>query len=130
MAQQIERVPLSEIIARSEFAAMTSAQKVWVKIFLTTTDAVQATKIAYPRTSAKSLASRACHVQSAPKIKRLLRLAFGEPENPMEPLLNDLRRAIRLSIKRDGGLSDNTMTAIKFFERVAGKKIGKVSHVG
>jgi hypothetical protein len=127
-----ERVPVSEIVTRPDFVLMTQAQQTWVKLYLLsgevtgTFDAISATKIAFPKTSASSLPSRMCHIQSHPKVKHILRVAFGEPENEMEPVLNDLRRAIRKSIRRDGGLSDNTITAIKFYEKVAGKKL-KVS---
>jgi hypothetical protein len=128
-----ERVPVSEVINRPDFHLMTDAQKTWVRLYLLsgevtgTFDAISATKIAFPKTSASSLPSRMCHIQSHPKVKHILRVAFGEPENEMEPMLNDLRRAIRKSIKRDGGLSETTLTAIRFYERHSGKTL-KVSH--
>lgn len=120
-----ERVPFDEIIAHPDFAGMTPALKIWVKVYLTTNDAIQATTVAYPRTSAKSRASRACHIQSHPKVQRLLRLAFGEPEP--DPLLADLRAAIRKSIRRDHGLSPDTTAALRFYEKMSGKKL-KVSN--
>jgi hypothetical protein len=127
-ATQLERVPLSEIITRPDYQSLTPSQQLWVRLYILsgeqtgTYDALTATKVAYPA-SVKSLASRSCHVQSHPKVKHIIRVAFGEPENEMEPIMNDLRRAIRKSIRRDGGLSPDTTVAIKFYERASGKKL-------
>jgi hypothetical protein len=123
------RVPLREIVLRPDFQGLTAAQQNWVKIYLAsgeltgTYDALSATKAAYPAVSANNLASRTAHVQSHSGIKHIIHVAFGEPENEMTPMLEDLRRAIRKSIKRDGGLSADTMVAIKFYERQSGKKM-------
>jgi len=132
---QTERIPFSEIAKLPMFQGMTVAQQTWVRLYLLsgeltgTFDALSATKTVY-KPSAASLASRACHIQSHPKVKHILRVAFGEPVNELEPVLNDLRRAIRKSIKRDGGLSDNTTQAIKFYERHAGKTLKVVKANG
>jgi hypothetical protein len=123
----IERVPFSEIATRPDYQSLTVAQQMWIRVYLLsgerlgTYDALSATKLAYPDTSAKNLASRACHVQSHKKVRHILNIAFGEPEP--QPLLEDLRHAIRKSVRRDGGLSADTTAAIKFYERQSGKKM-------
>jgi hypothetical protein len=126
-ANKIERVSFETIIDRPDFQTLTSAQRVWLKVYLIAGDAVKATRIAYPKTSAASMASRVCHVKSHPVMRKILNAAFGEPENPLEPMLGDLRRAIRKSIKRDNGLTSDTMQAIRFYERQTGRKIGKAN---
>lgn len=117
------RIPFAEIIASGSFAELTTPMQIWLKIFLTTNSAIAATRVAYPRCLAKSRAARACNIQSHPKIARLLRLAYGEPEP--DPLMSELRAAIRKSVRRDGGLSPDTSVAIRLYEKLAGKKIGK-----
>ena len=119
---QIEKMPFSDIIPDSDFVGMTTAQKIWVKVFITLGDAVLATKIAYPKTSARTLPSRVCHVKAHPKIRSILCHVYGKPAP--DPLAEDLRRAIRKSIKRDNGLTEQALEAIRFYERRAGKKIG------
>ncbi len=131
MTHSTERVPFSEIATRPDYQSLTVAQQMWIRSYLLggertgTFDALNATKVAYPATSASSSASRSCHVQSHPGVKHILRVAFGEPEP--DPLLEDLRHAIRKSIRRDGGLSANTTVAIKFYERQSGNKIKAVN---
>lgn len=123
-ANKIESVPFAAIISRPDFQTLTSAQRVWLKVYLVAGDAVKATRIAYPKTSAASMASRVCHVKSHPVMRKILNAAYGEPEPDL--MLEDLRRAIRLSSRRDKGLTDNTITAIKFYEKLSGKKLKKV----
>jgi hypothetical protein len=126
-ATQLNRVPFSEIATRPDYQSLTAAQQMWMRIYLIsgeltgTYDALSATKAAYPAVSANNLASRTAHVQSHSGIKHIIHVAFGEPEP--DPLLADLRRAIRKSIRRDGGLSADTTVAIKFYERQSGKKM-------
>jgi hypothetical protein len=120
------RIPFAEIIASGSFAELTTPMQIWLKVFLMTNSAIAATREAYPRTSAKSRAARACNIQSHPKIARLLRMAYGEPEP--DPLAEELRRAIRKSIRRDGGLSPDTSAAIRLYQKLAGKKLKVVAH--
>jgi hypothetical protein len=117
------RIPFAEIIASGAFAELTTPMQIWLKVFLTTNSAINATRLAYPRTSPKSRAPRACNIQAHPKIARLLRLAYGEPEP--DPLLEDLRRALRKAL-RQGQFSPDTTAALKFYEKYSGKKLKAV----
>jgi hypothetical protein len=120
-ARTTEKIPFAKLMASADFQTLTPAMQCWLKLYLGTGNARRATQIAYPQTSAKSRASRACNIQSHPKVKRLLRIAFGVPEP--DPLIEDLRCAIRRSIRRDHGLSPDTTAAIKFYEKYSGKKL-------
>jgi hypothetical protein len=87
------RIPFAEIIASGAFAELTTPMQIWLKVFLTTNSAINATRLAYPRTSPKSRAPRACNIQAHPKIARLLRLAYGEPEKHFDKVSS--RRTLR-----------------------------------
>jgi hypothetical protein len=113
-------------MSHADFRTLTHAQRVWIKLYLGTGDALRATRIAYPRVSAKTLPSRVCHIQAHPKIARLLRLAYGAPEP--DQLVETLIQSIRKSIKRDGGLSEHTTAAIRLYTKLAGKKLKGVSN--
>jgi hypothetical protein len=123
-AHTTEKIPFAAIMSRGDYGTLTPALQIWLKLYLGTGNAVRATKVAYPRTSAKTLPSRVCHIKNHPAIRRILSAAFGEPAD--DPLVSDLRRAIRKSIKRDGGLSPDTTAALKVYQKLAGKKL-KVS---
>jgi hypothetical protein len=118
---------LADLLPSYEWNCMTKAQQTWVRVFLEsgeqtgTFDALAATRIAYPAGS--NIVGRSAQIQSHPKVKRLLAIYFGRPLNEDDPFFAELKRAIRKSIRRDGGLSDNTVTAIRFYEKHAGKKL-------
>jgi hypothetical protein len=130
----INKVSLDELKTRLEYQCLLPAQKKYVESLLQSGEAtgaynfIAAAAIAYPGSARKprSLAVRSSQMQAHKNVRRCLDLAFGRL--PEDPVLEDLRRAIRKSIRRDGGLlSDNTLTAIRFYEKYAGKKL--VTHV-
>jgi hypothetical protein len=118
------RVSLAEIMSLPEFQSATEGQQLWLKVYLATGegtgkyDALKATRIAFPKTSAKSLAARSCNIQSHKRVKQILAVAFGRPV--MASILSGLDVAIRRSIKADmkngGGLSVATTRAVQFYE--------------
>jgi hypothetical protein len=120
-----DKVSFAAVMSRADYGKLTGAQKVWIKLFLGTGDAVRATKIAFPRTSVKTLPSRVCHIKNHPAIRRILSAAYGEPEPDV--LAETLLHAIRKSLRRDGGLSPDTTAAIKFYERQLSKKLKAVT---
>ena len=118
------RIPFAKLMASADFQTLTPAMQCWLKLYLGTGNARRATQVAFPATLGKSRAARACNIQAHPKIARLLRLAFGEPEP--DPLLEDLRRALRKAF-RLGQFSPDTTAALNFYEKYSGKKIKAVS---
>jgi hypothetical protein len=119
---------LADLLPSYEWNCMTAAQRLWVKTFLEsgeqtgTFDALAATRVAYP--VGKNIVARAAQVQSHRKVKRILNIYFGRTDTESsDPFFDELKRAIRKSIRRDGGLSDNTVTVIRFYEKHAGKKL-------
>jgi hypothetical protein len=136
MSQTTERVLLADIQKLPEFACLIPAHQTFINVLLTrgyetgTFDFLGATAAAYPKCAGNhaSLAVRSSQIQVHPRVKRVLDLAFGREPEKTDPMLEDLKKAIRKSIRRDGGvIAENTLTAIRLYERQSGKKLKVVS---
>jgi hypothetical protein len=131
---QIKRLMLPELQTRLEYQALIPTHKIFVDVLLLkgyatgSFDFLGACLAAYPRAGAspQMLAIRSSQVQSHPRVSRVLDLAFGRVTEKTDPVMEDLRKAIKRSIKRDCGvIGENTLTAIKFYEAQSGKTLGK-----
>ena|ERR1700733_9542494 len=130
------RLELPELRQRLEYQALIPTHKIFVDVLLLrgyasgTFDFLGACLAAYPRagSSPQMLAVRSSQVQSHPRVQRVLDLAFGRVTEKTDPVLADLKKAIRKSIRQSGGvISENVLTAIRFYEAQSGKKL-KVAH--
>ena len=83
------------------------------------------------KTSVKTATIFSYELMGNRRIKRVLDLHFRRTE--FESILEDLGRAVRLSIERDmkrgGTLSVATVDALKFYEKYAGRKLETVPGV-
>jgi hypothetical protein len=119
---------LADLKPAFEYQCLTPRQRVFIDTLLTlgessgTYDALLATRVAFPNARPSSIVVRASQVQSHPKVKRLLNIYFGRPEVDDDPFFDELKAAIRKSIRRDGGLSVATLKAIQFYEARTGLK--------
>jgi hypothetical protein len=91
-----------------------------------------ATAIAYPSCARnpRSLSVRSSQLQSHPRVRQVLNLAFGQPQVKDADVLVTLKCALKKSIRKDiaerGVLSDATAKALQVWERKTGQKL-KVS---
>jgi hypothetical protein len=131
-----ERLLLPELRKTLDYAGLIPTHRIFVDVLLLrgyasgTFDFLGATLAAYPRAGAspQMLAIRSSQVQKHPRVSRVLDLAFGRVTEKPDPVMEDLRKAIKRSIKRDAGvISENVVTAIRFYEAQSGKKL-KVAH--
>jgi hypothetical protein len=136
---QPERLTLAELQKRIEYQCLLPAQKKFIDMLLMTGvesgtyDFLVAAGLAYPGCAGNhaSLAVRSSQLQSHPRVKRVLDMAFGrKPEPPADPVMGVLRRALIKSIKHDiatlGMLSDATAKSLQVYQEQTGKKV-KVS---
>ena len=133
---QTERMLLPELRKTLEYSALIPTHKIFVDVLLLkgyatgSFDFLGACLAAYPRAGAspQMLAIRSSQVQSHPRVQRVLDLAFGRVTEKADPVLADLKKAIRKSIRQSGGvISENVLTAIRFYEAQSGKQL-KVAH--
>jgi hypothetical protein len=111
---------LADLKPAFEYQCLTPRQRLFVDTLLTsgessgTYDALLATRVAYPDARPSSVVVRASQVQSHPKVRRLLNIYFGRPEAEPDPFFDELKRAIRKTIKRDG-ITIAVQRAISFY---------------
>lgn len=111
----------AELLNSYEFSALTPRQKVWVTTLLEsgentgTYDFIGATTTAFPEAKKRSIVVRTAQLQSHPGIKRILTIYFGRTEPEHDPFFDELKRAIRKTLKKDGYISVATHRAISFY---------------
>jgi hypothetical protein len=70
---------------------------------------------------------RSSQIQSHPKVRSVLNLAFGQPQvedaDVLVTLKHALKKAIRKDIETTGIISDATAKALQVWERKTGKKL-------
>jgi hypothetical protein len=118
---------LADLLPCFEFQCLTPRQRVWVETLLTsgettgTYDTLLATRTAFPDARPRSIVVRASQVQSHLKVRRLLNIYFGRPEEGADPFFDELKKAIRKTIKRDG-ITIAVQRAISFYVAKTGMK--------
>lgn len=118
------RMSLAELETRPEWQVLTAKQILFLKSYIQSGldtgnyDAVFAVKSAYD--AAKNAEILSYELLANPKIRRVVDIHFGRTE--MDSVRADLLRAIKKSLRKTG-LSDATVTAIKFYENHGGQKI-------
>jgi hypothetical protein len=133
---QPERLTLAELQKRIEYQCLLPAQKKFIDVLLMTGtesgtfDFLVACAAAYPAcvNNHASLVVRSSQVQSHPRVRRVLDMAFGrKPETPADPVMGLLRRALIRSIKHDiatwGTISEATATALQVYQQQTGKTV-------
>jgi hypothetical protein len=135
---QPERMTLAELQKQVEYQCLLPAQKKFIDVLLLTGaesgtfDFLAAAAVAYPNcmTNHASLAVRSCQLQSHPRVKRVLDMAFGRKPEKTDPVMTLLRPALKKAIKHDiatlGTLSDATAKSLQVYEQQTGKTV-KVS---
>jgi hypothetical protein len=134
-ATQLKRISHADMKTRIEYHALLPAQRKYVDALLETGESsgtynfLAATAVAYPSCARnpRSLLVRSSQMQSHPKVRQVLNLAFGQPQVEDADVLVTLKVALKKSIRKDiaerGVLSDATAKALQVWEHKTGKKL-------
>jgi hypothetical protein len=132
---QLERISLAGMKTRIEYQSLLPAQRRYVDALLESGESsgtynfLAATAVAYPSCARnpRSLLVRSSQMQSHPKVRQVLNLAFGQPHVEDADVLVTLKHALKKSIRKDiettGIISDATAKALQVWERKTGKKL-------
>jgi hypothetical protein len=128
--QRSPRLPLAELATHPEWSALTVKQRMFLSSYIQSGldtgiyDAEFAVRSSY-NVDEKNAVILSYELLANSKIRRVLDLHFGRTE--FDSVLADLAKIIKKSLRRDSktGLSDATITAIKFYEKHSGTAVPK-----
>jgi hypothetical protein len=123
-----KRIPLDEVMATPEFAALTPKQQAFAALVISlgqltgNYDAEKAASVAFNTKNGQILGSE---LMRQSKIVKVLNVHFGKTKQ--DAMLEDLHRAINRSRRKGKTIDEHLSKAIDFYEKHSGQKIEGVS---